>query len=269
MPFVLISPVHFILPLMFLLITILLYDNLYQNSPKVDIWLTGFFFFTFQASIIRIIILFFNFKKKPSIIFLMFIIYLFFYSITNFVWTLFGTFCLIQADNEHENSRHLFVHLFSFLLQFLTYLTYIVLVIKIIKLELERRENEESVIKKKDTSTRILTTVYQNTFQLTKFEMELLITKENFEILKSELLDIEIKIIKEEFTNSNRMNLRYDTCSICLSDFGSLDQVSMVGCEHPFHFKCFIDWLKIKPRCPMCSNLIRKELLKRIVLKSY
>jgi hypothetical protein len=46
-----------------------------------------------------------------------------------------------------------------------------------------------------------------------------------------------------------------DSCSICLSKLGTIDEVATIKCGHKFHAGCIENWRKIgKFNCPMCRE---------------
>ena len=56
-----------------------------------------------------------------------------------------------------------------------------------------------------------------------------------------------------------------DMCAICLSDFETGDELSVLPCDHRFCTECIGRWLRSSPTCPQCraSALIEGEPLVR------
>ena len=49
-------------------------------------------------------------------------------------------------------------------------------------------------------------------------------------------------------------------CSICLEELKDDDLVLFIKCEHNFHFKCLMKWLKdYSNKCPICRNEVAKS----------
>jgi hypothetical protein len=49
-----------------------------------------------------------------------------------------------------------------------------------------------------------------------------------------------------------------EICSICLLDT-TKDKIITVCCNNSFHEKCYTDWIKINPTCPLCRKLFIVE----------
>ena len=48
-------------------------------------------------------------------------------------------------------------------------------------------------------------------------------------------------------------------CCICLSDFKSDDNVSVLNCKHLFHNDCIVEWSMYKINCPVCRENLKQE----------
>ncbi|XP_056390849.1 E3 ubiquitin-protein ligase RNF126-like [Hyla sarda] len=44
------------------------------------------------------------------------------------------------------------------------------------------------------------------------------------------------------------------TCPICLADYDSGEEVTVLPCSHMFHHLCIGQWLRTNDRCPMCRG---------------
>ena len=52
-----------------------------------------------------------------------------------------------------------------------------------------------------------------------------------------------------------------DVCPICKLDFDDGEElIFFPGCDHKYHWLCLDGWLKLKRKCPYCSNGFRKSL---------
>jgi hypothetical protein len=49
-----------------------------------------------------------------------------------------------------------------------------------------------------------------------------------------------------------------EICSICLLDI-TKDKITTICCNNSFHEKCYSDWMKINPTCPLCRKLFIVE----------
>jgi hypothetical protein len=58
---------------------------------------------------------------------------------------------------------------------------------------------------------------------------------------------------EEAASSSNRY-----TCTVCLDDFESGDQLRTLPCMHAFHTKCIDPWLEQKASCPVCKHELRQ-----------
>jgi len=47
-----------------------------------------------------------------------------------------------------------------------------------------------------------------------------------------------------------------ETCTICIEDFEEGEHIIKLACEHAFHPKCIIPWIKINLKCPNCNTKI-------------
>jgi hypothetical protein len=43
-------------------------------------------------------------------------------------------------------------------------------------------------------------------------------------------------------------------CSICLEDFNSEKDISILDCKHIYHMDCIIEWINKDPSCPLCRT---------------
>jgi len=44
------------------------------------------------------------------------------------------------------------------------------------------------------------------------------------------------------------------TCSICLEEFNSEKDISILDCKHIYHMDCIIEWINKDPSCPLCRT---------------
>lgn len=65
-----------------------------------------------------------------------------------------------------------------------------------------------------------------------------------------------------KFIDKKNENLD-DVCSICLEKFDIIDIIKKLPCEHIFHKKCLLKWLKESDLCPLCKDDLNEELKKQ------
>ena len=52
-------------------------------------------------------------------------------------------------------------------------------------------------------------------------------------------------------------------CAICLGEFLGPDIIkAFYKCEHIFHKKCLLNWLKTKNKCPLCNHDLSDDIKK-------
>ncbi|CAL2028282.1 unnamed protein product [Caenorhabditis brenneri] len=77
-------------------------------------------------------------------------------------------------------------------------------------------------------------------------------------------IDVPIGATRAEI-DSNSTMYKYEktegdeeTCTVCLTDFDTGDDVRKLRCNHMFHPGCIEKWLDINKKCPMCRKEIDK-----------
>ncbi|XP_036310617.1 RING finger protein 122 isoform X1 [Pipistrellus kuhlii] len=55
---------------------------------------------------------------------------------------------------------------------------------------------------------------------------------------------------------NRRLDLKKQTCAVCLEDFKGKDELGVLPCQHAFHRKCLVKWLEVRCVCPMCNKPI-------------
>ena len=45
-----------------------------------------------------------------------------------------------------------------------------------------------------------------------------------------------------------------NSCTVCIQDFQSTEEVSQLSCAHQFHEQCIGPWLTTKRTCPTCRQ---------------
>jgi len=64
------------------------------------------------------------------------------------------------------------------------------------------------------------------------------------------------KMSKKLFINNDKGKNEKPICCICLRTMKINDEVSLLKCQHLFHFKCLDKWIETKEDCPICRNKI-------------
>ena len=62
------------------------------------------------------------------------------------------------------------------------------------------------------------------------------------------------------------MNHQNDMCAICLEKINDSD--INLKCNHNYHSKCIIKWIKLENNCPICRNIINNDKQLEILLTS-
>ncbi len=57
----------------------------------------------------------------------------------------------------------------------------------------------------------------------------------------------------------NRELTEEKECSICINEIGRNPQMVILICNHKFHGKCIVEWLKRDDNCPNCRTNCRKN----------
>lgn len=65
-----------------------------------------------------------------------------------------------------------------------------------------------------------------------------------------------IKMCKDLFTINDNGKSEKPTCCICLGVMKLNDDVTLLKCQHLFHFKCLDKWVESKEACPFCRGKI-------------
>lgn len=64
----------------------------------------------------------------------------------------------------------------------------------------------------------------------------------------------------EKFDPNTETQFEAATCSICLDDFESGQNVRVLPCEHRFHRKCVDPWLlRVSDACPLCKASVNTD----------
>lgn len=58
-----------------------------------------------------------------------------------------------------------------------------------------------------------------------------------------------------------------NSCSICLSNFTTNDELLVLKCEHGYHEECLAPWLICKNTCPLCLRIVNVVNLKETPLQ--
>ena len=92
----------------------------------------------------------------------------------------------------------------------------------------------------------------------------------NFENSLSEL-EFSIKNMPDENTSNNLISQKFNpdlhpssTCSICIENFLSEDDISILKCKHIFHYICITQWIEFKSKCPLCRADIKSFVITKL-----
>ena len=80
-----------------------------------------------------------------------------------------------------------------------------------------------------------------------------------FERKKRQLI---LEMDEYQYKHIIKYNSRKETeCSICLGEFIGTDIIKAFNkCEHIFHKKCLLDWLKNHNYCPLCKHDLEDDI---------
>ncbi|XP_060064548.1 RING finger protein 24-like isoform X1 [Ylistrum balloti] len=56
-----------------------------------------------------------------------------------------------------------------------------------------------------------------------------------------------------KFKTGKKRKLPNDTCPVCIEEFEQSEYVAICPCNHCFHMKCLLEWLRYQNACPMCK----------------
>lgn len=56
----------------------------------------------------------------------------------------------------------------------------------------------------------------------------------------------------KRYNGKNKVN-----CSICMDNLEQKEYVYELKCKHVFHKTCLSPWIKVKPHCPNCRQLVK------------
>ena len=79
-----------------------------------------------------------------------------------------------------------------------------------------------------------------------KYILNRLCFKRNEDITKSSLPEIIEYKVQEKLINHE--------CIICLDEFNTGENVSLIKCGHVYHTICLYTWMIKKPVCPLCDE---------------
>ncbi|CAH8360232.1 unnamed protein product [Eruca vesicaria subsp. sativa] len=71
-------------------------------------------------------------------------------------------------------------------------------------------------------------------------------------------LDVDIATINREMTvRDATSDEEDDLCTICFEQFGKNGTVNTLDCDHVFHHKCIVSWIRMRLTCPTCRVAVR------------
>jgi hypothetical protein len=80
------------------------------------------------------------------------------------------------------------------------------------------------------------------------------------EILRRSIEDTELKrnpnITLDLESYSCDTDEEEDECSICQKNFSKDEKLTILNCEHTFHYDCIQEWGKYRATCPLCRRSI-------------
>ena len=75
-------------------------------------------------------------------------------------------------------------------------------------------------------------------------------------------LELTLEMDEYQYKHIQKYESRKETeCAICLADFEGTDIIkAFYKCEHIFHKKCLLDWLKKNNKCPLCNHDLSDDI---------
>ena len=230
------------------------------SLEEIYSWLIGNLISFLAFSLIN---LFYTLKAKfPSLSYFSLVFGLPIATLFELYWNVRGTLYVIYSsiDGNHcLNNIELFMFLFYQIIIYILIILMIVFSVEFMILKWRLRTNGCGVKEFK----RQLKELYSCKEGNCNKKIKKFIKKNKVIIDRAIILEEEKEIIRRRFTRcfyktAEQIN---DFCSICMEEFTMEDRVSKVGCSHFFHFECFVGWLGVKPKCPLCGFFFRKPLL--------
>ena len=81
----------------------------------------------------------------------------------------------------------------------------------------------------------------------------------DFDKKKFELI---VEMDEYQYKHIQKYDSRKETeCAICIEDFKGIDIIkAFYKCEHIFHKRCLLDWLKKNNTCPLCNHDLSDDI---------
>ena len=61
-----------------------------------------------------------------------------------------------------------------------------------------------------------------------------------------------ITLVIVGFAASEDLDQIYQSCTICITDFNTGEEISILPCFHRYHSECIVKWLEKERNCPVC-----------------
>lgn len=71
------------------------------------------------------------------------------------------------------------------------------------------------------------------------------------------------KILKKKIIKERKKIVSNKICVICQDDYKK-EKCYKLYCNHEYHKKCIMEWIKVKPKCPLCNDYLTTNLNKKI-----
>ena len=90
------------------------------------------------------------------------------------------------------------------------------------------------------------------------------INENNLSDFEKKKLELILEMDEYQYKHIQKYESRKETkCAICLEEFKGPDIIkAFYKCEHIFHKKCLLDWLKNKNKCPLCNHDLSDDIKK-------
>ena len=71
-----------------------------------------------------------------------------------------------------------------------------------------------------------------------------------------EYLKLKIKKYKIIYFTNKKKNYDKLRCGICLDKYKIQERITILHCNHKYHYKCIRNWISYGDSCPLCRKLI-------------
>ena len=84
----------------------------------------------------------------------------------------------------------------------------------------------------------------------------------NLSGMEKKKLQLVLEMDEYQYKHIQKYDSRKETqCAICLEEFKGIDIIkAFTTCQHIFHKKCLLNWLKTHNKCPLCNHDLSDDI---------